>query len=456
MKVHDTLTGEYVEVGGLGTVGMYVCGPTVYDDAHVGHARSAIIFDVVRRWLEAGSSSVTLVQNFTDVDDKILERAAAAGEDPTALAMRYMTRYIEDAKSLNLLAPTHAPKATAHIPQIIDMIGRLVGAGAAYVTESGVYFDVGGFAEYGKLSGKKTDELVAGARVAVDSSKRNPLDFALWKTGDGDLSWQSPWGRGRPGWHIECSAMADKYLPSRIDIHGGGRDLIFPHHENEIAQSESCTGYRLARSWMHVGMVTVNGEKMSKSAGNSRTVRGAVSEWGASALRIFCLGARYAKPVDYSDVVMSECTVRWRQAEACHYELRRAGVAPSAYTGYVLWAEFARALDDDCDTRRALDALFGLAGSINDAAADGRLSDVHGEACGAFHAMMGVLGLEVRRIPEDTEKVLDALADKRESQRAQAKYDEADKVRDEMVSMGADVLDHGGRTVWVIRERGKV
>ncbi len=452
MKIHDTLTGADVNLDATGRIGVYICGLTVYDDAHVGHARASIVFDVMRRHLEQSGAAVTFVQNFTDVDDKILERAASTNVKAAALAEKYIARYGEDAEALNIRKPTHEPRATAHMPEIIEMIQRLIESDSAYVAENGVYFDVSSFTDYGKLSGKKTDELMAGARVKVDASKRSPLDFALWKLDDGELTWQSPWGQGRPGWHIECSAMSAKHFESEIDIHGGGRDLIFPHHENEIAQSESCHDHKLARVWMHVGMVTVDGQKMSKSLGNSKTVRTAISEWGANALRVFCLGARYAKPIDYSESAMSESVALWQQIETCYYELRRARVVPMHGTSR-LYAKFTESLDDNCDTRGALDALLEMASRLNDAAATGGLSAAHGVACSAFATMLNVMGLRVRRTSGDNEDALDALADKRESLRAEKKYDEADAVRDKMKSIGADVLDHDGRTVWVIRER---
>ena len=458
MRIRDTLSGADVEVGPRGRVGIYVCGATVYDDAHVGHARSAIVFDVLRRHLEVSGAQVVLVQNFTDVDDKILERASQAGRDPAELAESYIARYIEDSDALNIMRPTHAPRATENIREMIGMIGDLVEAGAAYATQTGVYFDVSGFARYGRLSGKRTDELVAGARVAPDPSKRGELDFALWKRSDAARAWDSPWGRGRPGWHIECSAMAKKYLQGGIDIHGGGRDLIFPHHENEIAQSESCGPAPLARSWMHVGMVTVDGEKMSKSAGNSRSVRAALGEWGANALRVFCLGAHYSKPIDYSEAAMAECAARWEQAETCHYELRGAGAEGGAAPGsHDSWKRFAGALDDNCDTRGALDALFGLAGEVNEAAASGALDASRAAgARGAFDAMMGVMGLRVRELAQEDADRLDGMASERARLRAESRYQEADGIRDAMISRGIDVLDHGGRTVWVAREgRGR-
>ena len=453
MMVHDTLGGSRVAVGPSGTVRMYVCGVTAYDDAHVGHARSAVVFDVMRRHLERGGARVELVQNFTDVDDKILARAAGSGEAPAALAGRHMTRYTEDTDSLNVLRPTAAPRASDHIGDMVEMIRELVASGAAYETPTGVYFDVSSFGAYGRLSGKPIGELLAGARVGVDPTKRNALDFALWKRTDGERTWTSPWGRGRPGWHIECSAMARRHLPGTIDVHGGGRDLIFPHHENEIAQSESCTGQRLARAWVHVGMVTVNGEKMSKSAGNQAGVRGAVAEWGANALRVFCLGAHYSKRIDYTPAAMAECSERWRQAETCHHELGR----PSAGAGvpaHERWERFAAALDSDLDTRGALDELLGLSGEVNGAAADtapdGEGARLDGET---LAAMLATLGLRAR-IPEGGVAArLDELCALRERRRAESRWDEADAVRDEMAALGADVLDHGRRTVWVYRER---
>lgn len=453
MMVHDTLGGGRVKVGPGGTVRMYVCGVTAYDDAHVGHARSAIVFDVMRRHLERGGASVKLVQNFTDVDDKILARAAESGEDPAALSERHMRAYAEDADSLNVLRPTAAPRASEHVDDMVEMVRELVASGAAYETATGVYFDVSSFGPYGRLSGKPIGELLAGARVEVDATKRSALDFALWKRSGGARTWPSPWGRGRPGWHIECSAMARRHLPGTIDVHGGGRDLIFPHHENEIAQSESCTGQRLARAWAHVGMVTVNGEKMSKSAGNQVRVRDALRVWGANALRVFCLGAHYSKRIDYTQSAMAECAERWRQAETCHYELGRpagSGGAP----GHARWAAFAGALDSDLDTRAALGELFGLAGEANEAAARGDAGGEGARQAGeAVAAMLSVLGLRVAEPGPGAAARLDELCALRERRRSESRWAEADAAREEMSSLGADVLDHGARTVWVYRER---
>lgn len=456
MMVHDTLSGSRVAVGPGGTVSMYVCGVTAYDDAHVGHARSAIVFDVMRRHLERGGASVRLVQNFTDVDDKILARAAASGEDPAALAERHMRRYAEDADSLNVMRPTEAPRASEHIGDMVEMIRELVASGAAYETPTGVYFDVSSFGAYGRLSGKPIGELAAGARVEVDATKRSALDFALWKRSDAARSWPSPWGRGRPGWHIECSAMARRHVRGTVDVHGGGRDLIFPHHENEIAQSESCAQERLARAWVHVGMVTVGGEKMSKSAGNQVTIRDAVARWGAGALRVFCLGARYSKRIDYTPAAMAECAERWRQAETCHYEL--GALAASADGGgapaHARWAAFAGALDSDLDTRGALDELFGLAGEVNeDAAREAPRGEGARRAGAALAAMLSTLGLRVRVPDGRVAARLGELCALRERRRAESRWAEADAARAEMAALGADVLDHGRRTVWVYRER---
>ena len=272
LRVRDTLTGEAADPSPGGTAGIYLCGVTAYDDAHVGHARTIILFDVLRRYLEYGGARVRMVQNFTDIDDKIIRRAEAEGVSAASLGSRYMRRYLEDSDALNVRRADAYPQATGHIPEILGMIRGLLEKGCAYRTENGVYFAVSGAKKYGALSGKRTDELRSGARISVDQSKQDPLDFALWKAASSDPAWPSPWGSGRPGWHIECSAMSLKYLGERFDIHGGGRDLIFPHHENEIAQSEAFTSSQPARIWMHVGMVTIGGQKMSKSLGNTMSV----------------------------------------------------------------------------------------------------------------------------------------------------------------------------------------
>ena len=445
MKITDTLGSRPAEVPG-GRVRIYLCGTTVYDHSHIGHARTVVVFDVLRRLLERSGRRVEMVQNFTDIDDKIVARAEAEGSDRRRVAEKYIASYHRDFDELGVARASQYPRATEHMPQIISLIESLVAKGAAYASGGSVYFDVSRFGGYGALSGKRTDELVAGARVEPDPAKRSPADFALWKK-SGPPSWPSPWGGGRPGWHVECSAMGLHCLDS-IDIHGGGRDLIFPHHENEIAQSEAHTGKRFAGIWMHVGMVTVGGQKMSKSLGNSRTLRRALSDWGPNVARIFCLSGHYSKPIDYSEKVMAESLARWRQAESALHELRQAGEgeAPEAPGGF--W----EALEDDLDTHRALDSLLSLCRAVNKAASSGKLGASE-KLSGELDARLGVLGLRARTLDAGESARLGAMLEERASLRRTSKYAEADAVRDRIESMGVELADHGGRTTAIPRER---
>jgi len=324
IKIFDTLSKTEKNLESKETAKIYVCGVTVYDDAHIGHARTIVIFDTLRRFIESKGIKVDFIQNFTDVDDKIIKKADEGETTAELVSGKYIENYFEDFDALNIKRATHHPKATEHIPDMINLISDLMAKNIAYTTKNGVYFSVSKFSGYGKLSKKNIEELESGARIGVDESKENPLDFALWKFSDSKPSWESPWGNGRPGWHIECSAMSIKYLGESFDIHGGGRDLIFPHHENEIAQSESFTGKPFAKIWMHAGMITINGEKMSKSIGNVKTVSHVLENWGPNIIRLFCLSGHYSKPIDYTEELLKENCVKWRQLETCYYELQLA------------------------------------------------------------------------------------------------------------------------------------
>src|SRR5918999_138812 len=285
---------------------IYLCGVTVYDDSHIGHARTIIVFDVLRRYLEFKGYTVNFIQNFTDVDDKIIYRAKREGLAAKDVAAKYIESYFTDFSHLNVLPANKFPRATEHIKEMITLIEGLINKNYAYITLNGVYFRVRSFSTYGNLSKKTIQELESGSRVEIDQSKQDPLDFALWKFYSEEPAWDSPWGRGRPGWHIECSAMALKYFESPFEIHGGGNDLIFPHHENEIAQSEAFSETLFAKLWLHTGMVTINSEKMSKSLGNIITVREGLDRWGANSLRIFCISVQYSKPLDFSEKILLE------------------------------------------------------------------------------------------------------------------------------------------------------
>jgi cysteinyl-tRNA synthetase len=357
---------------------MYVCGVTVYDVCHIGHARSAIVFDVVVRYLKARGFTVTYVRNFTDVDDKIIERANQTGEDTAALAERYIDSFYQDMHALGVLDADVEPRATEHIDDMIDMVSRLMDKGHAYVSDGDVYFSVETFAQYGQLSGRNLEDMVAGARIAVDEKKRNPLDFVLWKKAKpGEPSWKSPWGEGRPGWHIECSAMSFKYLGATFDIHGGGRDLIFPHHENERAQSMAANGVDFANWWVHNGFLTVESEKMSKSLGNFITIQDALATYHPQELRLFFLSTHYRSPLDFSRSGLAEARsgiVRiyrtlQRIEELTGPYVRESHTITAALLGETeaddLTKRFIGVMDDDLNTAAALGLLFDKVHELN-------------------------------------------------------------------------------------------
>ncbi|SLM28561.1 Cysteine--tRNA ligase [Desulfamplus magnetovallimortis] len=310
LKIYNTLTGKKEEFVPLkpGKVGMYVCGPTVYDTSHIGHARSVVIFDVIFRWFRASGYDVCYVRNFTDVDDKIINKANETGHDPIYISEKYIKEFHNEMDSLNVLRPTIEPKATEHIQDIINFISKLIENKKAYHVEGGdVFFSISSFEGYGKLSGRNPDDMIAGARIAVDENKKNPMDFTLWKPAkEGEPAWESPWGPGRPGWHIECSAMSNRYLGEGFDIHGGGKDLIFPHHENEIAQSEALSGCQFVKYWVHNGFVDINNEKMSKSLGNFTMIKDVLKRYHPEVIRLFLLSKHYRSPIDYNENSMDE------------------------------------------------------------------------------------------------------------------------------------------------------
>lgn len=460
IKIYDTLTGTEKELDYSGEVRIYLCGVTVYDESHIGHARTIIIFDILRRYLESKNTKVEFIQNFTDVDDKIILRAKKENLRASAISSRYIRKYHEEFASLNVIPATRYPKATEHIKDMLDFIEDLVNKKIAYISKNGIYFSVDKFPEYGKLSKKKTEELMAGARIEVDESKRNPLDFALWKFSQEDPSWESPWGRGRPGWHIECSAMSIKYLGKNFEIHGGGRDLIFPHHENEIAQSESFTLRPFAKIWMHVGMVTINGEKMSKSKGNIKSIKYVLENWGPNIIRLFCLSGHYSKPIDYSDELLNENITKWRQVESCYYEMMHSqGTEISNEFEKIInqcQNDFNFSLCNDLNTHLALLAFFKLVKEINRLAASEKLTkSIAGLAKGPIDNMLFVLGLKLPEITEEEKKIVGLLIEKRKTLRAQKQFKEADKIRNQLTEMGVELIDHKNRTIWMKKEKIK-
>ncbi len=475
--ITDTLSGRRIRVPARDPVGVYLCGVTTYDEAHIGHARTIVVFDVLRRYLEFAGRSVRLIQNFTDIDDKIIGRAAAEGVTAAEISERYIGRYHRDFDRLGVRRASAYPRATEHVGEMVSLIRDLVDRGAAYAGPRGVYYSVSGFSGYGKLSKKMTGELRAGARVEVDEGKRDPLDFALWKLADSGPRWDSPWGKGRPGWHVECSAMCMRYLGGGVDIHGGGRDLIFPHHENEIAQSEAHTGGALAGAWMHVGMVTIDGQKMSKSLGNMRSVGRAIDEWGPNAVRLFCLSGHYSKPVDYTDGLMEESLGRWRQVEAAYSEAVRAqgtttttttatattttaaapGRAPGAAKGsaaHQSTARFMGWLGADLNTHEAVSEMLALAREINGLAAEaeGGLDAATAASAGReIERQAGVLGLRLPDASPAKVAEIEGMVARREELRRGGSYVQADALRNELAARGVELIDRGSGTSWIMR-----
>ncbi|MFC2033266.1 cysteine--tRNA ligase [Chloroflexota bacterium] len=456
MKIYNTLSGKKEEFVPQGDeVKMYVCGVTPYSDAHLGHAMSYIIFDVVRRYLCYRGHKVKYVQNITDIDDKIIERANRLGISTGELAEKFTQSYYDDMAALNVELPDIRPKATETIPDMLKVIQGLVDKGFAYPSGGSVYFRVRKASDYGKLSRRRFEDAMTG-ESDMASEKEDPLDFVLWKASKpGEPSWESPWGPGRPGWHIECSVMSMKYFGDTFDIHGGGQDLVFPHHENEIAQSESYTGVKpVVRHWMHNGMVQLGGEKMSKSLGNLITIKEALERYSADDLRVFVLNSHYRSPLTYSEDIIEAVRGGLRRLiQAAHpgepvYQGEPEEI-PSAKEYY---ERFIASMDDDFNTSQAVARLFDLASVINRAANLDYLDKV-GEYRAVFGDIAGVLGLklEASEGPDpETRKRIDSLVEKRNEMRRAKQWQEADKVRDELADMGVTLEDtsEGTKAVW--------
>jgi cysteinyl-tRNA synthetase len=468
LSVYNTLTRrkEPFAPADPARVGMYVCGPTVYDHPHLGHARAAVAFDVIRRALTFLGFRVTYVRNVTDVDDKIIARANEEDRSPWEVAEEYTRSYDEQMTALGVLPPDIAPRATAHIFDMIRLIEKLVDTGVAYVVDNDVYYSVESFHGYGKLSNRSLEDMRAGERVEPDPRKRNPLDFALWKAAKpGEPSWPSPWGDGRPGWHIECSAMSMKYLGTTLDVHGGGQDLIFPHHENEIAQSEAATGAPFARVWLHNGFVTIDKEKMAKSLKNFVTVSDVLADYPAPAVRTLLAGAHYRSQIDFSPRALDDGRAAWdrlatfgRNAAAVLGDRTGAGDPAAAEP----WrAKFTAAISDDFNTPEALAVLFDLVSTANpliervergDAAAAADLSSL----ADAFESLAEVIGLSPSHDwPERTDRasdvlgpLVDYLLELREEARNAKDYAMADGIRDRLAAAGVIVEDRPGGARW--------
>jgi cysteinyl-tRNA synthetase len=443
---------------------IYLCGLTVYDDSHIGHARTIIFFDVLRRYLIFKGYKVKFIQNFTDIDDKIINRAKAEGLRAEEIAAKYTHNYFKDFDSLNVLRADLYPRATENIKEMINLIEGLIRKGYAYLSLNGVYFRVKSFPEYGKLSKRTIEELESGYRIEVDPSKEDPLDFALWKFYSDQPVWDSPWGKGRPGWHIECSAMALKYLGCPFEIHGGGHDLVFPHHENEIAQSEAFSKKQFAKLWLHTGMVTINSEKMSKSLGNIVTIQQALNRWGMNTLRIYCISVQYSKPLDYTDKLLTESRQRWRQIETCAYELRFAsskqevviGGAGEGELGAIKklsaesMREFQSAIEDDMNTTLAISVFMKFVTELNRyAAADKLTQPIAQLALGFFNNFMNILGLKVIEATDAEKKEIEELIIVRNKLRAEKKFQRSDDIRKKLIEKySVELMDHKDRTIW--------
>jgi cysteinyl-tRNA synthetase len=467
-----------------GNVGIYVCGITAYDVCHVGHARSAVVFDVVTRYLRYRGYEVTYVKNFTDVDDKIIEKAKREKTGIAEISERYIREHDEDMEALGVARPTVTPRATEHIDGMIRLVAALIEKGMAYVVDGDVYFAVEQFPGYGKLSGRDLSDMLAGARVDVNDRKRNPYDFSLWKASkEGEPWWESPWGNGRPGWHLECSVMSQRYLGDTFDIHGGGEDLVFPHHENEIAQSEGATGKTLARYWVHNGFVQVNSEKMSKSLGNFFTIRDVLKQYHPEVLRFFLLQSHYRSPVDFSDAALNEARQgmdRFYSTLKMIQDLLAAGIerADSAaeptekdreLLGHLhsLRERFIEAMDDDFNTARAIGCLFDTIRLINTAIAGKKVevsAAVLEQAENTLREIGAVLGLFIEepdhylRLDREREAVkrgltvaeIETLVAERRSAREAKEWQRADEIRKDLAAKGVILKDSPTATTWTI------
>ncbi|MGB9169351.1 MAG: cysteine--tRNA ligase [Nitrososphaeraceae archaeon] len=469
MKLYNTLSRAYDELNVKNnTVKIYVCGVTVYDDSHIGHARTILIFDVLHRYLKSKGYNVDFVQNFTDVDDKIIKKAKDIGISPKEVSEKYIQKYFDDFSRLNLLPDITYPKATEHIKEMIDLITFLIEKGYAYVTLNGVYFQVKKFPVYGKLSKKSGEALEAGARIEIDPTKKDPLDFALWKFFKEQPTWESPWGKGRPGWHIECSAMALKLLGKTVDIHGGGNDLIFPHHENEIAQSEATTKADFAKIWMHCGMVNINSEKMSKSLGNIVSIGNAIERWGSNTIRVLCLSTQYSKPLDYSEANLLEALAKWRLIENSYYELKfpiekdKGKEGQDQHTDQDRVSEARKLsnmtihstenyLDNNLNTSKALGEFMKYVSDINNSASKETItSKVSDVILPVFNQIMYIFGLKIFEPSDDDVKKIDEMISQRNRFRSEKDFKNADDIRKKLKEeFNVELVDHkDNRTIW--------
>lgn len=462
MKVYNTLTRKKEELVPItpGEIKMYACGPTVYNYIHIGNARPLCIFDILRRYLEYRGYNVKFVQNFTDIDDKIIRRANEEHVDFSEISERYIKEFWTDADGLNVRHATINPKATENIDAIIQIISTLIEKGYAYEAQGDVYFSTEKFKDYGKLSHQPLEDLEAGARIMVGEVKREPMDFAVWKAAKpGEPAWDSPWGKGRPGWHIECSAMNWRYLGDTIDIHCGGQDLIFPHHENEIAQSECFTGKPFAHYWMHNGYINVDNVKMSKSLGNFFTVRDVAEKYGYEPIRYLLISAQYRSPINYSTDIIEQCIAALNRLYTCRvsldFELKNAVDAEhdgdkAIIDGFDKYREqFISAMDDDLNTADAIASIFELVRDINTNVVGKTPSKALVEgAIAMFDELTGVLGLVYNRKTETLDSDVEALIEARTNARKEKNWAEADRIRDQLKEMGIVLEDTAQGVKW--------
>lgn len=460
MKIFNTLTRQKEELKPIepGTVKIYACGPTVYNFIHIGNARPLCVFDVLRRYLEYRGMKVDFVQNFTDVDDKIIRRSNEEGISFSEVAEKYIGEYWTDANGLNIRKATVHPRATENIDEIIDIISTLIEKGYAYEVEGDVYFSPAKFEEYGKLSHQPLEELEAGARINIGELKRDPMDFALWKAAKpGEPSWQSPWGKGRPGWHIECSAMARRYLGKTIDIHCGGQDLIFPHHENEIAQSECCNGVPFANYWMHNGYINVDNVKMSKSLGNFFTVRDVAEKYGYEPIRYLMISSQYRSPINYSVQIIEQCKASlarlYNCSEALDFALENAadGALDEALAQRLDQhrEDFIAAMDDDLNTANGLACIFELVSDINKDVLGTEASRQTVEyAKKLFEGLCDVLGLLYNKKDNSLDAEVEALIEERNQARKEKNWARADEIRDQLKARGIVIEDTPQGVKW--------
>ena len=458
LQIYSTLTRRKENLVTLnsGKVRMYVCGPTVYDRAHIGHAMSSIVFDVIRRYLEYRGFEVQHVMNYTDVDDKVIRRARILSFEPLKLAEKYIDEYDQHLKEPNILEPTVRPRASEEIPAIIERVEELVAKGFAYSVDGDVFFEVSRDPNYGKLSGRHLDDMQAGVRIEVDERKRSPADFALWKSAKpGEPSWESPWGLGRPGWHIECSAMSARHLGDEIDIHGGGNDLIFPHHENEIAQTESLTDRAFARYWVHNGMMQLGGEAMSKSTGNVLSIEEFLEMHEADVLRLLVLNSHYRSPLSFNDEITEAAK---RGLDRIKGALKPAipgdddsSRHPSKQMTDRASQDFIQAMDDDFNTPRALSAIYELVRGINQARDAGASQQELGVAQDKLREIAGVLGLRLtgpRGLESQASELVELLLEIREELRESEHWALADRIRDRLSEQGVVLEDGKQGTTW--------